>query len=147
MSKLEVLKKDPWYKDGLSFNCTGCGKCCTGFPGFVWVNEAEIHAMANFLKLTNDDFSKKYLRLIDGKLSLKEILPNYDCVFLDNNKCTIYPVRPTQCKTYPWWPQNLQSPSNWENEKKYCEGIDSCAPTVSLKVIEEQLQNHIDGTK
>ena len=36
----------PWYADGLRFACTQCGNCCTGEPGFVWVNDAEIAAIA-----------------------------------------------------------------------------------------------------
>ena len=39
----------PWYRYGLSFECTQCGNCCTGGPGFVWVEEEEIRAIADFL--------------------------------------------------------------------------------------------------
>ena len=35
-------KEQPWYKDGLGFQCTQCGDCCTGAPGYVWINAAEI---------------------------------------------------------------------------------------------------------
>ena len=38
----------PWYADGLRFACTQCGNCCTGTPGFVWVNDEEIAALAEF---------------------------------------------------------------------------------------------------
>ena len=37
---------EPWYSDGLKFDCTGCGDCCTGDPGYVWVSRAEIEALA-----------------------------------------------------------------------------------------------------
>ncbi|MCH7752933.1 MAG: YkgJ family cysteine cluster protein, partial [Planctomycetes bacterium] len=40
----------PWYQDGLRFKCTGCGNCCTGSPGYVWVNQAEINALAAHLE-------------------------------------------------------------------------------------------------
>jgi Fe-S-cluster containining protein len=36
----------PWYKEGLRFKCTACGDCCTGAPGFVWVNKEEMEALA-----------------------------------------------------------------------------------------------------
>ena len=29
-----------------AFQCTGCGDCCTGAPGFVWVNKEDIAALA-----------------------------------------------------------------------------------------------------
>ena len=32
----------PWYAEGLRFKCTECGQCCTGAPGYVWVNEEEV---------------------------------------------------------------------------------------------------------
>ncbi len=39
----------PWYQDGLRFTCTMCGKCCTGDPGYVWVTDEELAALAKFL--------------------------------------------------------------------------------------------------
>jgi uncharacterized protein len=47
---------DPWYRDGLAFACTGCGDCCTGAPGYVWVTRAEIEAMAAALGLAPAEF-------------------------------------------------------------------------------------------
>jgi len=41
----------PWYQDGLRFKCTGCGQCCTGSPGYVWVSPEEAEAMAKHLKI------------------------------------------------------------------------------------------------
>src|SRR5262249_1390597 len=43
-----IIMSEPWYQDGLRFECTRCGKCCSGFPGFVWVSEAELQAIADF---------------------------------------------------------------------------------------------------
>ena len=37
---------EPWYQDGLRFQCTRCGACCTGAPGYVWVNDEELVAIA-----------------------------------------------------------------------------------------------------
>jgi len=41
----------PWYHAGLQFQCTQCGSCCTGAPGYVWINKEEIAALAAVLKL------------------------------------------------------------------------------------------------
>ena len=35
----------------------------------------------------------------------------------------MYPVRPTQCKTFPWWPQHLKDKEDWEKLQADCEGI------------------------
>ena len=32
------VRAEPWYRDGLRFACTRCGACCTGAPGYVWVD-------------------------------------------------------------------------------------------------------------
>lgn len=129
---------EPWYKEGLHFKCTGCGKCCTGSPGYVWINEDEIANISEYLNITREEFLKKYVRRCHGRLALVEMKKNYDCVFLKDNRCQIYPVRPTQCKTFPYWPQNLHSQEAWEETAKECEGISSCNPKVSIETIEEQ---------
>lgn len=47
-----------------------------------------------------------------------------DCIFLEDKLCSIYKVRPTQCATYPWWP-DLMNPVSWQVEAaEVCEGLD-----------------------
>lgn len=128
--------KLPWYKDGLHFKCTECGGCCTGSPGYIWVSEEEIKAIAEHLSLPLDTFKKNYLLFKDGRYSLIEKRnSNYDCIFLEGKRCTIYPVRPTQCRTFPWWPGNLESPESWKHAATYCEGINDNAPLVPFEEI------------
>lgn len=129
----------PWYKNGLYFTCTGCGKCCTGSPGYVWITQEESLAIANYLGLPLEEFLKKYTRSIFGRLSLREDQINYDCVFLKDNKCQIYEVRPKQCRTFPWWKENLSSEKAWKNLRSYCEGVDHTeAPLVPFDTIEKE---------
>ena len=40
-----------WYDDGLRFECTQCGNCCTGPPGMVWFTPEEGRRMAEGLGL------------------------------------------------------------------------------------------------
>lgn len=137
---LKVLKDEkPWYSEGLRFKCTECGQCCTGAPGYAWVTDKEIEAIAAYLKMTVKDFSKKYLRYVNGRYSLLEKKVSFDCIFLKDKKCQIYPVRPSQCRTFPWWVYNLSSPEAWEEAAKHCEGINPEAPVVPFKIIQEQL--------
>jgi uncharacterized protein len=138
--KLQMVDDSPWYKEGLSFQCTECGKCCTGSPGYVWVTEKEIQEIADHLKLPVDKFSRRYLRQKEGRYALVELKrKNYDCIFLNDNKCSIYSVRPTQCRTYPWWQANLNSREAWESAAKTCEGIRDEASKVPLEIIEREL--------
>jgi uncharacterized protein len=130
----------PWYKDGLRFKCTECGQCCTGTPGYVWVSPSEATAMAEFLKIPVEEFIKKYTRRVGNRRSLKEHPKTYDCVFLKGKKCEIYGARPKQCRTFPWWPENLETPGHWEETAARCEGVNHPdAPLISLGEIQKHL--------
>ena len=118
-------KKETWFKEGLRFKCTGCGGCCTGSPGYVWLSEEDITALTNRLKISRDAFLKNYCMKVRGKYSLRDLAPTYDCIFLkDRSSCTVYEDRPKQCKKYPWWDDNLKNERAWKSERSYCEGID-----------------------
>lgn len=113
----------PWYQDGLRFECTQCGDCCTGGPGYVWVNKAEIEAIAATLGIEEQQFREEYLIKVGVRYSLRE-LKNYDCILLDGKtrKCTVYNVRPRQCRTWPFWESNLKTPADWERTCQECPG-------------------------
>jgi Fe-S-cluster containining protein len=111
-----------WYQDGLRFRCTRCGNCCTGAPGYVWVNDEEVAAIALFREQTLAATLALYTRKVGAERSLRE-RSNGDCVFYDREQgCTIYPVRPRQCRTWPFWQSNLDTPADWERTCKTCPG-------------------------
>ena len=131
----------PWYHKGLPFKCTGCGQCCTGAPGYVFVTPTEIEAMAEHLGMSLAEFSQKYIRKVGSRFSLKEHSKTFDCVFLKDKMCTVYSVRPRQCQTFPWWEENLENASAWEEAKNRCEGIGhELAPIVPLETIQLSLE-------
>jgi len=113
----------PWYQDGLKFECSQCGDCCTGAPGFVWVNPKEIEALAADVHMDVDVFTAAYVRSVGHRKSLTEH-ENGDCVFFDgeSRKCTVYNARPKQCKTWPFWDSNLESPETWARTCQACPG-------------------------
>jgi uncharacterized protein len=113
----------PWYKDGLRFQCTGCGDCCTGAPGYVWVNKKDINALAAELGITAAEVESQYVREIGVRKSLHEY-PNGDCVFFDGKtrKCRVYAARPRQCRTWPFWDSNVRSPETWAETCQVCPG-------------------------
>ncbi|PQO29723.1 YkgJ family cysteine cluster protein [Bremerella cremea] len=113
----------PWYQDGLQFQCSQCGDCCTGGPGYVWVNDAEIAALAKETGMTVPQFESVYVREVGLRKSLKEYSTG-DCVFLDTEKrgCTVYPARPRQCKTWPFWDSNIRTPEDWQATCEFCPG-------------------------
>jgi Fe-S-cluster containining protein len=134
-----------WYKKGLSFQCTGCGRCCTGSPGAVWVSEEEVQTIADSLGISAEEFCKKYTRMLGDRRALIEKKPkngDYDCIFLQGKQCQIYSVRPKQCQTFPWWKENLASKKDWEDLAKECEGVNyPGAKLFSFEEIKEQLES------
>lgn len=114
----------PWYHKGLKFQCTQCGDCCTGAPGYVWVNQEEIESLAAQIGETDvEQFERLYVRTVGIRKSLKEF-PNGDCVFFDDQtrKCTVYGARPRQCRTWPFWESNLRTPEDWQRTCDVCPG-------------------------
>jgi uncharacterized protein len=116
------MNEDPWYKDGLRFTCTRCGHCCTGEPGYVWVNEEELQAIAEFRGETVEEVTGLYTRMARRGRTLRDN-PDGDCVFYDRQEgCTIYSVRPRQCRTWPFWHSNVETPEAWERTCAVCPG-------------------------
>ena len=100
-------------KEGYSYKfkpseCEACGgHCCTGASGYIWAKYPEIEKMAAFVNLSVEDFATMYLRKVKHRYSLIEKKlseENYACVFFDEEmkRCSIYEVRPLQCRTFPF---------------------------------------------
>jgi len=134
------MSDEPWYKDGLRFKCTQCGDCCTGAPGFVWVNAAEIAALAKRFDMEVPAFEQRYVRRVGIRKSLVEF-ENGDCVFFDGEKrrCTVYEDRPRQCRTWPFWQSNVRTPETWAQTCEACPGSGT-GNLVTLEKIMDQLK-------
>ncbi len=83
-----------FFPDSVGFKCTNCGSCCHIQPPEVDLNEQkEIEAKGykNFLSEPDETGLRWIKRKKDGR-----------CLFLENNKCKIYEVRPVICKLEPF---------------------------------------------
>lgn len=114
-----------WYRDGLRFSCKpNCGNCCSGH-GVVRVDIEEMDRLAAGLAMERADFARKYVRSVDHGYSLRDKGPHGDCVFLgDDRRCSVYDHRPTQCRTWPFWPANLTSRKAWASAAERCPGME-----------------------
>ena len=119
----EVHTSEEWYKDGLRFTCTGCGNCCTGAPGVVWVNDDEIEQIAELIGKSVGEIRTFHTRLYGNRVSLAEYA-NGDCTFFDpeTRKCNVYAARPSQCRTWPFWKSNLETEKSWVEVQETCPG-------------------------
>ncbi len=122
----DLLSKDGYDYKFTPSACASCGgACCTGESGYIWAKYKEIEEMANFLELTIEEFATIYLKKVKHRYSIIEKtidIDNYACIFFDTTKkmCKIYPVRPMQCRTFPFWEVFK---NDKEEVKKECLGI------------------------
>ncbi|HUS23802.1 MAG TPA: YkgJ family cysteine cluster protein [Candidatus Binatia bacterium] len=110
-------------REGLRFECTGCGDCCKarGARSYVYVTLPERRLLAAHLRLGTRAFTAKYCEKTHGFHHLKD--PSHDCLFLDGARCTVYAARPQQCRTWPFWPEHLNRRA-WTALARECPGVD-----------------------
>ena len=128
------------YENGLRFECQGSSNCCVsrGSYGFVYLSNKDIKKLSNFLKIDDKKFLKLYCENTNGFTHLKEISKNGNCQFLLNKKCSVYKGRPTQCRTWPFWSENMNA-KKWNKEiSKFCPGIGK-GKLVSKKIINKKI--------
>ncbi len=133
----------PFYQNGLRFQCTQCGMCCLFSEGVVYLNEEEARQLADFLELPLTEFYQQYTEVESSTgLRVLQSTPSGACVFYQEGKCSVYSVRPLQCRTYPFWPENLTSAYQWKQTARECPGIGQ-GPIIPLKTIENHRQEQI----
>ncbi|MBQ2684439.1 MAG: YkgJ family cysteine cluster protein [Thermoguttaceae bacterium] len=130
----------PWFRQGLRFRCRKCGGCCTGEPGYVWVTNEELEKIARAVHLDRYEFENRYVRLVDGRRKSLIELPNGDCVLFDpvKRQCRVYDARPIQCKTWPFWERNIDTPNSWRKTARFCRGCNH--PEGRLYTVEEIIE-------
>lgn len=116
--------------------CEACpGNCCCGESGNVWVSQQELACLCEHLQMNRIDFIEKYLRRVGTRFSCKERIAaqGLECIFFQGaeRKCSIYALRPSGCRTYPFWDYFKTDPQQLLKE---CPGVRTSA---ILKVEQE----------
>ncbi|WP_374034790.1 YkgJ family cysteine cluster protein [Bdellovibrio bacteriovorus] len=135
-----------WWREGVRFECTGSGKCCTshGEYGFVYLSLEDRQRFAKHLKMRTGDFTRKYCEMTGGIWHLKEDPKNPDCMFLKGKGCSVYEARPTQCRTWPFWPEVMNAKSWAKDVKAFCPGVGK-GPVIPAERIEQQIREQIES--
>lgn len=117
-------------RDGFNFlfdetACSRCdAKCCSGESGNIFFSKSEMSEISKFLNVSIDNFLSDFCRKDGYRYSIKEIKSGgeYRCIFLSENMCDIYSVRPEQCRTFPFW-SRFQNENNLEELQTECIGV------------------------
>jgi len=124
-----------FFDQGVCFECQRCGTCCTGDPGSICVDNNDISRIARYLDFPVSHLMEKYLHPHKNSYSILEDSDGR-CLFYEDAGCRIYPVRPNQCLTYPFWFENLRSLKEWRRVSRECPGIGSGSFYSKEQVIE-----------
>ncbi len=117
-----------WYAGGLHFECIGCGNCCAGpDEGYIWITKPEVTRLAAFVGQEPEEVRRRYLERVCARTTIIEQKRTKDCIFLTETSagrgCAVYPVRPNQCRTWPFWSANLRTADDWNIAGVRCPGI------------------------
>ncbi len=113
--------------NGRKFGCTACGNCCFE-KGYVFFGFAELAAMAEHLKLSQAEFKDTFDVTWDADSDgwMFDATDGNGCPLLDKKRqCRVHPVKPTQCRTFPFWDELLDRKADWEAAKSFCPGLDA----------------------
>jgi hypothetical protein len=111
-------------KKDMRFACQrGCTKCCSR-RGWVYLTESDLIKTAEYLGMTPEAFEAEHVIRYRRVLRLRKPPRGKDnCRFLEADGCSIHPVKPTQCRTYPFWPSIVANHGRWNLEGIFCPGI------------------------
>lgn len=143
---LKADKSAEFWKEGIQFQCQGSGNCCVsrGEYGFVFLSLLDRKRFAKYFKIRTAEFTKKYCQNTKGAWHLKEEPSRQNCIFLKGKQCGTYEARPTQCRTWPFWPEVMNA-KTWKAEvASFCPGVGK-GKVYTANEIQEQLHEQIQA--
>lgn len=141
---MEKSGRSAWWHGGVRFQCQGSGKCCVsrGAVGNVWLTLADRQRLARTLGLPTATFTRRYCERVDDQWRIRDSGP--DCTFLKDRGCSVYEGRPTQCRTWPFWPENMGA-KQWTAVAAFCPGVGQ-GPVIPRERIEAALREQREST-
>jgi len=86
--------------DGKDFECVKCGACCK-WEGVVVLTQKDIDTLSNHKSLSHEKFVEDYTTKDKAKVVLINKPDTKECVFLEDNKCSVWDFKPAQCADFP----------------------------------------------
>jgi Fe-S-cluster containining protein len=108
----------------------------------VYLTLDDRRRLARTLGLPTATFTRRYCENVADEWRLRDAGP--DCTFLKDQRCSVYEGRPTQCRTWPFWPENM-STKKWTAVAAFCPGVGK-GPVIPRERIEAILAEQRDST-
>jgi Fe-S-cluster containining protein len=93
------------YPRNIRFKCSNCGICCGDTAEktrHILLTERDAERIAASTKQAVNAFANKAEGKAPYTHEMRKRAENGKCVFHQNSRCTIYPLRPLICKFYPF---------------------------------------------
>ncbi len=107
------------------FECKRCGDCCKGYGG-TYVTKKEIESIASYIHTDPETFVETYCQQSGSTPVIAQGKNSY-CIFWDG-RCTIHPVKPRMCRTWPFIESVRVDINNWHIMARVCPGIRTNVP-------------------
>jgi len=87
--------------DGKPFECTKCGDCCR-WEGYIFLTPKDVHRLAQHHRIGMEEYIKRFTEPHGNEVVLKnKENGTNECLYLEDNKCSINTIKPKQCSEYP----------------------------------------------
>ncbi len=116
------IAQEPWYKDGLRFECTKCGDCCHAWEGGVWLVGDDVSRLAKYLSISEDEVIERYTNKNREDLSIQRMENGACPLFKMGEGCTVHEAKPNQCSSFPFMRLMQNSREDWDKFTHKCPG-------------------------
>jgi Fe-S-cluster containining protein len=92
------------------------------------MGQLELEKIAEHLGLTPSKFKRKFKVKLEEQSGEWYIDAQHGggCPLLTEElTCSVHPVKPLQCATFPFWDEMLDDAGEWEAAKSFCPGLDA----------------------
>ncbi|HMN33368.1 MAG TPA: YkgJ family cysteine cluster protein [Chitinophagaceae bacterium] len=119
---IAVLEKETWNE----VDCLECANCCKVMtPTFT--NE-DIKRISSYVNMNENEFTDKWLKVEEESKDVVNKIQPCQFLNLETNKCTIYEVRPADCREFPHFKRKPFGDYNHVHEQN----IEYCPATFKL---------------
>jgi Fe-S-cluster containining protein len=133
----QAEKEKVFWTEGLRHECQRCLNCCSR-PGLVHFSKADVARSSQYIGISESEFIDRYL-IRDFDAFVLVVDDGEICPFLEGNSCKIQEKKPLQCRSFPFWPENLVSSATWDEVLQDCAGKDK-GELISAKTIQNWLE-------